>query len=159
MGKQINVQINDIIILIDSDTPNFDDLVKTVIEMKGYDFNKMVVTCTDDSFDTETFKNSLLNVITSVVQGLDIEKEKLARLLEEIEEKKKEYKWYFFNWFIQAYRILINGTWLVFQLCWDTGFLFCKHSPMGGVIGDINGGCAYLIINNEVGYVCALGDA
>ncbi len=29
----------------------------------------------------------------------------------------------------------------------------------GSAIRDINGGCAYLIISNEVGYVCASGDA
>ena len=27
------------------------------------------------------------------------------------------------------------------------------------VVEDINGGCAYLIINNAVRYVCASGDA
>ena len=38
-------------------------------------------------------------------------------------------------------------------------FWFGKHSPMGSVAGDINSWCANFIINNEVGYVCASGDA
>lgn len=88
MGKQINVTIDNKRIIIDSDTPSFDELVSTVIEKKNYDFNQFIINCDDEKFDKESFKTALVSTIESVIKDINVDKEKLDSQLKKINEQK-----------------------------------------------------------------------
>ena len=88
MGKQINVTIDNKKIIIDSDTPSFDELLSTVIEKKTYDFNQIIISCDDEKFDKESFKNALVSTIESLIKDISVDKEKLDSQLKKINEEK-----------------------------------------------------------------------
>ena len=88
MGKQIEIIIDSSKILINSDVPSFDELVKLVLEHPKYNYDEMIIKCSDDNFDISAFKKALIDVIESTLKHLTLENEKLDALLGEIENKK-----------------------------------------------------------------------
>lgn len=90
MGKQIEITINETKIVVDSDTPDFKDLVNAVVSNHDFDFKNMVVYCADDKFDRESFKDALTSVIESTLDSLTIQNGKLEELLERIKEEKEK---------------------------------------------------------------------
>ena len=88
MGKQIEITVNKTTIKIDSDTPDFKELVNTVILNQSFDYKNIVVECEDEKFDKESFKDALVSVIESTLKSLTIQNEKLKELLKKISEEK-----------------------------------------------------------------------
>lgn len=90
MGKQIEIKVNGTIIKIDSDTPDFKELVNAVISNQNFDFKNINVDCEDEKFDKESFKDALISVIESTLKSLTIQYEKLEELLNKIKEEKEK---------------------------------------------------------------------
>ncbi len=90
MGKQIEIKVNGTIIKIDSDTPDFKELVNAVISNQNFDFKNIDVDCEDEKFDKESFKDALISVIESTLKSLAIQNEKLEELLKKIKEEKEK---------------------------------------------------------------------
>ena len=88
MGKQIEITVNKTTIKIDSDTPDFKELVNTVISNQSFDYKNIVVECEYEKFDKESFKDALISVIESTLKSLTIQNEKLKELLKKISEEK-----------------------------------------------------------------------
>lgn len=91
MGKQIEIKVNGTIIKIDSDTPDFKELVNVVISNQNFDFKNINVDCEDEKFDKESFKDALISVIESTLKSLTIQYEKLGELLNKIKEEKEKF--------------------------------------------------------------------
>ena len=43
---------------MDATTPNLDELIKKIVENRDKDFTKLIVSCDDDSFDIDSFKDA-----------------------------------------------------------------------------------------------------
>jgi len=72
--------------LISNDSPNFDDIIKFVIENPDFELDKLKIECSEENFDDETFKAALIESLTEIKDKLKIEKEKYDNLLKAINE-------------------------------------------------------------------------
>ncbi len=71
---------------ISNDSPNFDDIIKFVIENPDFELDKLKIECSEENFDDETFKAALIESLTEIKDKLKIEKEKYDNLLKAINE-------------------------------------------------------------------------
>lgn len=92
MGKQIEITIDKTKVVVDSDTPDFSELVCAVINNQEYDFKNILVECDDEKFDKDSFKSALVSVIESTVADLKIQNDKLEEALKQVNEAKKSIK-------------------------------------------------------------------
>lgn len=74
------------IIILESDRPNFPDIINAVVKEK-YDISQLKVECDNDKFDAESFEIALKEVISNIQEKIRIENELLQ---EAIEKTKKE---------------------------------------------------------------------
>lgn len=71
---------------ISNDSPNFDDIIKFVINNPYFELDKIKIECSEDNFDDETFKTALVESLTEIKDKVKIEKEKYDNLLKAIIE-------------------------------------------------------------------------
>ena len=82
--------MNDVEVNLQSNNPDIDNLVKTILKQdKKYDFKDMEVTCTDSDFDKESFKNILVTSINELNKMLQIEDCNFKNKLEQLTDKKE----------------------------------------------------------------------
>lgn len=86
-NNQIKIIFNETnIIILESDRPNFPDIINAVVKEK-YDISQLKVECDNDKFDAELFEIALKEVISNIQEKIRIENELLQ---EAIEKTKKE---------------------------------------------------------------------
>lgn len=86
-NNQIKIIFNETnIIILESDRPNFPDIINAVVKEK-YDISQLRVECDNDKFDAESFEIALKEVISNIQEKIRIENELLQ---EAIEKTKKE---------------------------------------------------------------------
>lgn len=86
-NNQIKIIFNETnIIILESDRPNFPDIINAVVKEK-YDISQLKVECDNDKFDAESFEIALKEVISNIQEKIRIEDELLQ---EAIEKTKKE---------------------------------------------------------------------
>ena len=86
-NNQIKIIFNETnIIILESDRPNFPDIINAVVKEK-YDISQLKVECDNDKFDAESFEIALKEVISNIQEKIRIENELLQ---EAIENTKKE---------------------------------------------------------------------
>ncbi len=86
-NNQIKIIFNETnIIILESDRPNFPDIINAVVKEK-YDISQLKVECDNDKFDAESFEIALKEVISNIQEKIRIENELLQ---EAIEKTKKE---------------------------------------------------------------------
>lgn len=86
-NNQIKIIFNESkIIILESDRPNFPDIINAVVKEK-YDISQLKVECDNDKFDAESFEIALKEVISNIQEKIRIENELLQ---EAIEKTKKE---------------------------------------------------------------------
>lgn len=86
-NNQIKIIFNEAnIIILESDRPNFPDIINAVVKEK-YDISQLKVECDNDKFDAESFEIALKEVISNIQEKIRIENELLQ---EAIEKTKKE---------------------------------------------------------------------
>lgn len=90
MAKIIKIKIGTKTIDFDSDTPDFTELVNAIIENQDFDYEKTLVSCEDDNFDTDTFKDAVINTATSMINELKIDKKAFDETVKVAKEKSKE---------------------------------------------------------------------
>lgn len=74
-----NIKIN-----ISSDSPDFSELVKKIIEIDDLDLDKIVVESTDTQFDKNSFEEALKEAIKEIKDELRINREKFEIALDEL---------------------------------------------------------------------------
>lgn len=85
-NNQIKIIFNETnIIILESDRPNFPDIINAVVKEK-YDISQLKVECDNDKFDAESFEIALKEVISNIQEKIRIENE----LLQEVIEKTKK---------------------------------------------------------------------
>lgn len=86
-NNQIKIIFNETnIIILESDRPNFPDIINAVVKEK-YDISQLKVECDNDKFDAESFEIALKEVTSNIQEKIRIENELLQ---EAIEKTKKE---------------------------------------------------------------------
>lgn len=86
-NNQIKIIFNETnIIILESDRPNFPDIINAVVKEK-YDISQLKVECDNDKFNAESFEIALKEVISNIQEKIRIENELLQ---EAIEKTKKE---------------------------------------------------------------------
>lgn len=74
-----NIKIN-----ISSDSPDFSELVKKIIEIDDLDLDKIVVESTDTQFDKNSFEEAIKEAIKEIKDELCINREKFGIALDEL---------------------------------------------------------------------------
>lgn len=74
-----NIKIN-----ISSDSPDFSELVKKIIEIDDLDLDKIVVKSTDTQFDKNSFEEAIKEAIKEIKDELRINREKFEIALDEL---------------------------------------------------------------------------
>lgn len=74
-----NIKIN-----ISSDSPDFSELVKKIIEIDDLDLDKIVVESTDTQFDKNSFEEAIKEAIKEIKDELRINREKFEIALDEL---------------------------------------------------------------------------
>lgn len=74
-----NIKIN-----ISSDSPDFSELVKKIIEIDDLDLDKIVVESTDTQFDKNSFEEAIKEAIKEIKDELRINREKFEIALGEL---------------------------------------------------------------------------
>lgn len=74
-----NIKIN-----ISSDSPDFSELVKKIIEIDDLDLDKIVVESTDTQFDKNSFEEAIKEAIKEIKDELRINREKFEIALYEL---------------------------------------------------------------------------
>lgn len=74
-----NIKIN-----ISSDSPDFSELVKKIIEIDDLDLDKIVVGSTDTQFDKNSFEEAIKEAIKEIKDELRINREKFEIALDEL---------------------------------------------------------------------------
>ena len=74
-----NIKIN-----ISSDSPDFSELVKKIIEIDDLDLDKIVVKSTDTQFDKNSFEEAIKEAIKEIKDDLRINREKFEIALDEL---------------------------------------------------------------------------
>ncbi len=85
MENNITVELKENIkINISSDSPDFSELVKKIIEIDDLDLDKIVVESTDTQFDKNSFEEALKEAIKEIKDELRINREKFEIALDEL---------------------------------------------------------------------------
>ena len=71
---------------ISNDSPNFDEVIKFVIENPDFELDKIKIECSEENFDDETFKAAMVESLVEIKDKVKIEKDKYDNLLKTIEE-------------------------------------------------------------------------
>ena len=90
MENNITVELKENIkINISSDSPDFSELVKKIIEIDDLDLDKIVVESTDTQFDKNSFEEALKEAIKEIKDELRINREKFKIALNELDKLNK----------------------------------------------------------------------
>ena len=90
MENNITVELKENIkINISSDSPDFSELVKKIIEIDDLDLDKIVVESTDTQFDKNSFEEALKEAIKEIKDELRINREKFEIALDELNKLNK----------------------------------------------------------------------
>lgn len=85
MENNITVELKENIkINISSDSPDFSELVKKIIEIDDLNLDKIVVESTDTQFDKNSFEEALKEAIKEIKDELRINREKFEIALDEL---------------------------------------------------------------------------
>lgn len=71
---------------ISNDSPNFDEVIKFVIENSDFELDKIKIECSEENFDDETFKTAMVESLVEIKDKVKIEKDKYDNLLKSIAE-------------------------------------------------------------------------
>ena len=71
---------------ISNDSPNFDEVIKFVIENPDFELDKIKIECSEENFDDETFKAAMVESLVEIKDKVKIEKDKYDNLLKFIAE-------------------------------------------------------------------------
>ena len=71
---------------ISNDSPNFDEVIKFVIENPDFELDKIKIECSEENFDDETFKAAMVESLVEIKDKVKIEKDKYDNLLKSIAE-------------------------------------------------------------------------
>lgn len=88
-NNQIKIIFNETnIIILESDRPNFPDIINAVVKEK-YDISQLKVECDNDKFDAESFEIALKEVISNIQEKIRIENELLQEAIEKIKKENQ----------------------------------------------------------------------
>ena len=88
-NNQIKIIFNETnIIILESDRPNFPDIINAVVKEK-YDISQLKVECDNDKFDAESFEIALKEVISNIQEKIRIENELLQEAIEKTQKENQ----------------------------------------------------------------------
>lgn len=95
--KQVKLKVNllpdnqDASVELTSSSPNLDAFVKKIVAYKDeIDVGKIEVTCNDENFDIDSFKEIISTSIGDFLREIVLEKSKLDEVIASLEEKQTE---------------------------------------------------------------------
>lgn len=95
--KQVKLKVNllpdnqDASVELTSSSPNLDAFVKKIVAYKDeIDVGKIEVTCNDENFDTDSFKEIISTSIGDFLREIVLEKSKLDEVIASLEGKQTE---------------------------------------------------------------------
>jgi predicted component of type VI protein secretion system len=89
-SSKIKVKFPDnVVVEIDTDTPNLQELIKICTEIPNLDVNSIDVSYEFDTFDTEVFKEAIKEAINDFRVKIKIEEDSIKKIIKEFEPSKK----------------------------------------------------------------------
>lgn len=69
---------------MDATAPDLDELIKLVVKNRDEDFSNLTITCDDELFDIDAFKEAILKAIITFQQNIELNQSKLNDILKKI---------------------------------------------------------------------------
>ena len=88
-NNQIKIIFNETnIIILESDRPNFPDIINAVVKEK-YDISQLKVECDNDKFDAESFEIALKEVTSNIQEKFEL---RMNYCKKQLKKQKKKIK-------------------------------------------------------------------